>query len=447
MLRCLVNSLLFGLATLLLLALLPLLPNQSYRQALTRVLQQETGQPVEIGRLQYGLVPQPWLRLRELRIGDTVSAQQLEFQLPLLPLLQGRIEPRNTTASDVAVDGPRGLALLRRLGSGTKPDKTAGQDEEWFLQPPDTLQIKSLRFRHLPWLGSLDGTLGLAADWQLRQLQLTARQVPARLYGGRGEQGLRLALEATYWSPPVSGASTLSRLKARALLRDEDLRITRLSASYAGGQLEASGVLSWDGPWRLQLELQGAKMQLAGILKPMGLASNQGVVEGRCRFDSSSQQFGKLWSSHRNACSFTARNGVIGRVDLAAAARSAGAGSREGTPFKSLKGRLVEQGGRYRFSQIEMRSQNLEASGETTIQADGELAGSLLVGLRGSGGFFDVPLTLSGNLSSPNLRPSNAALAGAAAGTALLGPGLGTAVGFRAGSLLQRIRQWSDEAD
>jgi len=48
-----------------------------------------------------------------------------------------------------------------------------------------------------------------------------------------------------------------------------------------------------------------------------------------------------------------------------------------------------------------------------------------------------VPLNVSGTLDSPLLYPTGGTMAGAAAGTAVLGPGIGTALGASVG-------QWAE---
>jgi hypothetical protein len=50
-----------------------------------------------------------------------------------------------------------------------------------------------------------------------------------------------------------------------------------------------------------------------------------------------------------------------------------------------------------------------------------------------------TPLAVSGTVQSPTLFPTKAAMAGAAAGTALLGPGVGTTIGMKAGQMTERL--------
>ncbi|HAJ72183.1 MAG TPA: AsmA family protein, partial [Methylophilaceae bacterium] len=50
------------------------------------------------------------------------------------------------------------------------------------------------------------------------------------------------------------------------------------------------------------------------------------------------------------------------------------------------------------------------------------------------------PLNVSGTLDHPVVLPSNAALAGAAVGTAVLGPGVGTSLGIKASKGLDKLK-------
>jgi hypothetical protein len=50
-----------------------------------------------------------------------------------------------------------------------------------------------------------------------------------------------------------------------------------------------------------------------------------------------------------------------------------------------------------------------------------------------------TPLAVSGTVQNPTLFPTKSALAGAAAGTALLGPGVGTSIGMKAAQLTERL--------
>ncbi len=70
------------------------------------------------------------------------------------------------------------------------------------------------------------------------------------------------------------------------------------------------------------------------------------------------------------------------------------------------------------------------------------LTGEVDVGLRGVAAVVGIPVRVAGTVDEPQLRPTTAALAGAAAGTVILGPGLGTVVGVKAGQAVKRFTRF-----
>ncbi len=57
-----------------------------------------------------------------------------------------------------------------------------------------------------------------------------------------------------------------------------------------------------------------------------------------------------------------------------------------------------------------------------------------------------IPLNVSGTLDTPILLPTGASLAGAAVGTAILGPGAGTSVGAKVGNWAEGLFGRKDKA-
>jgi hypothetical protein len=82
----------------------------------------------------------------------------------------------------------------------------------------------------------------------------------------------------------------------------------------------------------------------------------------------------------------------------------------------------------------------LSAKGDVSINAQEKLDGSGEVALKQSVGLVSVPVIVSGTVNQPVVLPSKAALAGAALGTAVLGPGLGTSLGSKAGSAMSGLK-------
>ena len=70
-----------------------------------------------------------------------------------------------------------------------------------------------------------------------------------------------------------------------------------------------------------------------------------------------------------------------------------------------------------------------------------KLDGLVEVELKKSVGLVAVPLSISGSVESPMVLPSKAAMAGAAVGTAVLGPGVGTSLGIKASKGLDKLKK------
>ena len=111
------------------------------------------------------------------------------------------------------------------------------------------------------------------------------------------------------------------------------------------------------------------------------------------------------------------------------------------TDFDKFTGHLGVDAAGYYLTKVQIASGVLAADAEIFISSSPkqELSGQIDVALKGTSGLVSTPLALSGTVQSPSLYPSKMALAGAAAGTALLGPGLGTTVGIKAARFTQKL--------
>ena len=138
---------------------------------------------------------------------------------------------------------------------------------------------------------------------------------------------------------------------------------------------------------------------------------------------------------------FEIAEGVLRKVDLAAAARSVfGKRDNKGgeTRFEQLTGHLgIDQDG-YHFYDLSIVSGLLKAEGEVSISRSKALSGEITAEVRGTASLIATPLAISGSIDNPVVLPTKAALAGAAVGTAIL-PGIGTALGAKAGQLTKRL--------
>lgn len=138
---------------------------------------------------------------------------------------------------------------------------------------------------------------------------------------------------------------------------------------------------------------------------------------------------------------FSVKDGVLGKVDLAqAATHPTKEGSKGGTTrFSELSSLLSIDGTGYHFRKLKVSSGAMNAAGKLDVTPQQQLDGYLETDVKGTASLISMPLNVTGTLQEPVLRPTASALTGATIGTALLGPGLGTALGIKAGNLLHKL--------
>ncbi|TXT23943.1 MAG: hypothetical protein FD134_1839 [Gallionellaceae bacterium] len=166
-----------------------------------------------------------------------------------------------------------------------------------------------------------------------------------------------------------------------------------------------------------------------------------GTLEGKTKFSVKVKEFQHFPQNLQLDGEFRARNGVLRKIDVAqAASNPLKEGSKGGTTsFNELFSLLSVDAGGYHFKGLKVSSGALNAEGKLDVSPQQQLSGLLDTDVKGTASLISMPLEISGTLSDPVLRPTKSALAGASVGTALMGPGLGTALGIKAGNLLNKL--------
>jgi hypothetical protein len=143
----------------------------------------------------------------------------------------------------------------------------------------------------------------------------------------------------------------------------------------------------------------------------------------------------------RLATHFEVKNGTLNGVDIEKAATHLFKQGTSGgeTRFEQLSGHLLLERGDYRFTQLKIASGALAADGHVTISAKKELSGRINAEVKAVGTSTGVPLNVAGTLDTPLLYPTGGTMAGAAAGTAIMGPGIGTTVGAKVGGWVEGL--------
>lgn len=231
------------------------------------------------------------------------------------------------------------------------------------------------------------------------------------------------------------------QIRARVAAQPEHLELNVLEARLYGGKL--SGTMSIDRKDAMlaaEIAVNGIAMQsLVEALTNEVLFT--GSMDGAAKFSMRLDTFERFPENLQLAGNFHLRNGMLTKVDLAQAVSSPGkTGTAKGaTRFDDLTGLLTVDASGYHFKNLKIASGSLNAEGRVDISPSLQLGGMLDTNVKGTAGLVSMPMVVSGTLDKPVVRPSGSALAGAAVGTAILGPGLGTAIGVKIGGFLNRL--------
>ncbi|MFZ2525685.1 MAG: AsmA-like C-terminal region-containing protein [Candidatus Ferrigenium altingense] len=237
------------------------------------------------------------------------------------------------------------------------------------------------------------------------------------------------------------------QIKARVAVQPEHLELNALEARLYGGKL--SGKMSInrrDTVLAAEVAVNGIAMQsLVEALTNEVLFT--GNMDGAAKFSMRLDEFERFPENMQLAGNFHLRNGVLTKVDLAQAASNPGKTNTAGgtTRFDDLTGLLNVDASGYHFRKLKIVSGSLNAEGRVDVSPSLQLGGMLDTDVKGTAGLVSMPMVVSGTLNNPVVRPSKSALAGAAVGTAILGPGLGTAVGIKIGGFLNKLFGKNDD--
>lgn len=170
-------------------------------------------------------------------------------------------------------------------------------------------------------------------------------------------------------------------------------------------------------------------------------------MDGAAKFPMRLYELERFPENLQLAGNFHLHNGVLIKVDLVQAASDPGKADTAGgtTRFDDLTGLLNVDANGYHFRKLKIVSGSLNAEGKVDISPSLQLGGMLDTDVKGTAGLVSMPMMVSGTLNNPAVRPCESALAGAAVGTAIFGPGPGTVVGIKIGGFLNKLFGKNDD--
>ena len=233
----------------------------------------------------------------------------------------------------------------------------------------------------------------------------------------------------------------LDEIKTRLSGTLAEHTLTGLQGKLYGGVAEGSAVIHTQDA-QLQADIVFNNIAIGPVVE--ALSSDvvlTGTLGGKAKLAINTKEAGHFLQKLKLDGEFRVGNGVLHKMDMVqAAGNPLKKGDKTGkTSFDELSGLLSVDASGYHFRRLKVSSGALNAEGRLDISPQLQLDGALDTDVKRTAGLISMPLAVSGSLDNPVLRPTKSALAGASVGTALMGPGLGTALGIKAGNLLNKL--------
>ncbi len=365
------------------------------------------------------------------------------------------IESLNSSGTDLSLGGPAEIEFSGRLRP-TRGDTEAVSAFSGVAKVPDlasgaaTIELESPSF--FPRIFGLVFEEGDARE-RLDDLKLNV-ELPA----DSAKSGLSIVLHAD--EARLSGYD-MTDVDARLHYRGDKLRVDELTLGIVGGRVAMSGNLDFGKPNALPFDLDTRvdgldSGQLATILLGIPEGFMTGKLSGDIKLAGQSFDWDVLQRTLAGAVKLGLSEGALEQVNVldnlvgrlvadpgigaltANSLREIAPASLQGnrTPFKDANVLLEIANGSLRARAIDFTAGDFKLMGTGLLGLDGSVDGDgriqfsealsakilkkvdQLAPLLGDGKLVELPLTMKGNFSSPNLRPDLAALTAQARGAA-----------------------------
>jgi uncharacterized protein involved in outer membrane biogenesis len=427
----------------LVLAIAPLFVSlDDYVLLIEKEISAKLNEPVKIARLRAGGLPTPHVSVDGISIGKTgvVTAARVTITPDLWSLLGSNKVIRSIRIDQLVLTHK----AIQKIPSWVKSASgTSGQRASEV-----TVRIKSIQLdnavvmlQQVPF-GPFDGHLTLDADNKLDVASITTadRKLHALIKPERSHY--QVDVKAADWTLPLGPALRFDELVVNGIATGKGVRLNSVRGGLYGGSVSGEATLTWQAGFHLKGKANIDAVELRSLLVALGKRPRMsGKLSAKPLFHANAARGGELREALYLETRFDVRDGVLAGVDISKAASSVFSDKdpQAVTRFDELSGHLVLEGGTRRFTQLKIAAGSLSANGRVTISPEDELSGRLNTNIDASKlAVASLPLNVSGTVDSPVLLPTAGVAAGAAVGTAILGPA-GTALGTAIGAKLDQL--------
>jgi len=424
----------------LLLALLPFFVSvDDYRPQIAQMVSEKLKEPVKLKSLRLVGLPLPHLIIDGIEVGKAadIKAGKVSVTPDLLTMASDFKIIRSIDVEGLVIN----QRALDKIPAWTKTDPKA-------KPAAFTVRVQSIRLDNAllqmqkASFGPFDARVAIAGNGAPERADITARDGKFKASVIPAGEKFNINVQAKGWQLPVGPPILFDELLIKGIATLSDASFSEVKASLYGGTVTGQSTVAWHKGLQLRGDYTVNDLELRNLVP---LFSPQTRITGRLTakpaFSSNTANPEQLLSALKLETPFNIRDGVLQGVDIQKAATNIIMRDSSGqTRFETLSGHFAMNRGTQRLTDLKVASGSLAAAGNVTIAPNKALSGRVYAQVKaGTFTAATVPLNVSGTLDSPLLLPTGASMAGAAVGTAILGPGVGTSVGAKFGDWAESL--------
>jgi uncharacterized protein involved in outer membrane biogenesis len=427
-------------AIVLILAVVPFFISlDDYIPQIEKEISARIKEPVKIGGLRAAGLPLPHVTVDGITVGKTEDIKV--GKVTVTPDL-GSLLGATKVIKSIEIDG---LVLTQKA-----IDKIPGwipADGGKAAQPP-AVRVESIKLDDAilklqkATFGPFDARLDLTGDGNFESASIVGRDGKLKAFIKPQKSGYLIDAVAKSWKSPVGPAILFDELTIKGVATLNEAVLNEVRARLYGGTIAGKVNVGWQKGLQLKGNADVSQVEIRSLLQALGRPPTlSGKLVAKPVFSASAAKPDQIANALRLETPFDIQNGVLHGVDIKKAATSLikkDGGKGGETRFDKLSGHLALDRGTRRLTKLNVVSGSLAADGNVTISPRDELSGKINANVKAASlASATVPLNVTGTLESPLLYPTGGTVAGAAVGTAILGPGVGTSIGSKVG-------QWTE---
>lgn len=404
-----------------------------YRPRIEQLLAERVKEPVKLKSLRLAGLPLPHVIIDGIEIGKAdVKVGRIAVTPDLLSLLTDTkiIRSVDITGLVLTQRGLDRIPLWIKTDPGAKPAAFTVRVQTVRLDDA-LLQLQKTSF------GPFDARVAIAADGAPERADITARDGKFKATIKPAGEKFNIDVQAKGWQLPVGPPIVFDELLVKGVATMKEANFGDVKAKLYGGTVAGRTSLAWRDGWQFTGDYTVNDLELRDLVP---LFSPETRLTGRLNakpvFSAKAARPEQIGNALKLDTPFHIRNGVLHGIDIQKAATSLFTKDSSGqTRFDTLSGHFAMDRGTQRITSLKVASGSLAADGNVSIAPNKALSGRINAQVKaGTVAAATVPLNVSGSLDSPFLLPTGASLTGAAVGTTILGPGVGTSVGATIGN-------------